>query len=151
MKLSEVQRFVAERIAEHPELSLARYAVGNGIVLDDGDYPQSPGREEALAKMGLVFFVWQIQSLGNISDQMNGTTVHEVSVPVVVEAVRKNAAGVAIEQAVEMCVDAVLGKGGRTPIRLASPSFQNMGLVNGVHRYAINFVVTLSFIPNTQT
>lgn len=150
MKLTRVQSFIAQCLAESPELSAKGLSLKRGIMLEDGLYPENPNRKRALADIGLALIVWEVDSKGSIADQPNGAHVHEISCPVVVERDPKLAqlrTGLSSAETVNLVIQAVLGKGGQRPIRLDSPPFRNLGIVEGVQQFLVNFITTDSITP----
>ena len=56
MNLEDLQPWIESLLKAHPSLASVP------AILDDGTYPKTPGREEALRSKGLCLVVWQIES-----------------------------------------------------------------------------------------
>ena len=79
MNLWEIQPAVKAALVAHPSMA------GVPVLLDDGAYDRTPGREAALKGAGVVMIVWQIASFGIPASARDGVAAHLVYVPVVIE------------------------------------------------------------------
>ena len=153
MKLAKIQSFIGQCLAESPELSAKGISIGRGIFFEDGEYPETPNRRKTLAELGLALIVWDIDSKGSIADQPNGVHVHEIACPVIIErspAIAQKRIGLTSAETIDAVIKSTLGKGGRHPIRLGTPPFRNLGMVEGVQQFLVNFISTDSLTPSKE-
>jgi hypothetical protein len=100
---------VLSRLTAEPE------SAGAPVLADDGTYPKTPLRQEALNSAGLVLIVWQTESEGRLDNTPGGAAVEEIGIAVVIEenaAVCRAAGGLALPagMALRLVRKAVLGK-----------------------------------------
>lgn len=154
MNIEDLQAVVAARISG--VTGTGQVLFGAVVISEDGSYPQTPGREQALAAKGLLLLVWQVESEGLEEDLDDGSFRHSVSIHVVVEenqAVNRAAGGTGITaaKAVRLIMERVSGSGegkpGRTAIGPMDPPFKNFGKVNGVNRWVVSFTKTILTKP----
>lgn len=146
MKLEDIQTTVLAALNASAALSAATK------VLEDGSYPQTPGREQALESPGLLLIVWQPDSEGLRSVDNAGNVIHAASCHVVIEenqAVNRAVGGanIPIQQAVRLVMEAVTGAGNkaaRKQLIPLDPPFKLFGKQNGVNRAAVGFVTELT-------
>lgn len=151
MKASKVQGFIAEQIRQSPELS--EVGLHNAVVVENGTYPKTPNREAALERFGCVILVWRPAPVMSIGESRNGTNVHFVSCPVIIEADParcQQKTGFNYLEIMELVVASTLGKGGgngNNPIVAGDPPWSDFGTVEGVTRTAINFQTKDAWLP----
>ena len=141
MNLEDIQSTAKTLLDAHAPLSSVP------ILTDDGTYPQTPDRENALSTEGLVIIIWQI-SVGEIEDVVSrpGRHSQQVEVVIVVEAnrvVNQSATGanIAPELAVREILSALCGKPVNDPFKPANPPWANFGVIDGVNQWIINLTV----------
>lgn len=150
LKLEEVQPWIQSLVK-------ARSSVANvPIILDDGTYPKTPGREHALGTGGLCLIVWQIESDGLIDETAKGACIETLFLAVVIEEnvkVCRSETGLKIpaEKALRLVREALVGKRPAdepgTVLRCANPPFKNFGNKNGVQRIVALFSLDLQIVP----
>jgi hypothetical protein len=140
MNLWEIQPKLVELLQASPLLQ------GITILADDGTYPKTPQRESAVQKKGLVLIVWSVEGGGVVHASANGFGIESIASPVVIEenvAVNRatGGTGIVLEQAIQYVRSAIIGqfKPGAPydTFRLSSPSFHQLGVVNGTRRAAV--------------
>ena len=146
--LSDIQPFAAELQRNSPDLA------GVPVLEDDGTYPKTPEREEALRTQGLVLIVWQIESDGLVDSSPTGVAAHDIYVPVVIEEnVKANRSetgtGIVVEKALQHVLSALCGKPADCSRRFIAmdPPFKNFGKVNGVNRIVANVSIRAHIKP----
>jgi hypothetical protein len=116
---------------------------GMPILADNGQYPKTPHREDALKTKGIAVIVWQIESSGLVDASPSGNGIEEIAIPIVIEenvvaAQSLSGAQLQAEKALRLVRKALLGK--RPPnthgivLRSDDPPFRNFGLQNGSRR-----------------
>lgn len=150
MNLWEIQPHIVELLQNAPRLDDVP------VLADDGTYPKTPQREEALRTKGLVLIVWQIESDGLIDVSPTGLAIHGIYVPVVIEEnVTANRASTGLKLPAEKALQYVLETvSGRPQSGVPNesfvpmdPPFKNFGRVNGVNRIVINFLHKTVIVP----
>lgn len=150
MNLEELQPWVKALLAAHPALSIV------AVLVDDGSYPKTPGRENALGTSGLCLIVWQIESDGLIDETQKGACIETLSLAIVIEENVKVCRGptglkMPAEKALRLVREALVGKrpDGEpgTVLRCADPPFKNFGNQNGVQRIVALFALDLQIVP----
>lgn len=146
MNLEEIQPWVAQLLIGDPQL------VGVPVLQDDGSYPKTPQREDALNAKGLVLVVWQLECEGTV-DVTNSGGLEEMSLAVIIEentAVnrgRPGGTGIPAMKALRLVRNALWGQfiepNSRRALRPADPSFKNFGTENGVQRIVAMFTMEL--------
>jgi hypothetical protein len=151
MNLEDVQPWIASLLASSPGLA------GVSVIEDDGTYPKTPGREEALSTQGLCLVVWQIESDGLLDDVPKGAAIETLKLVVVVEenaAVCRGSGGVNIraEKALRLARAATVGKRHSSDpgaaLRPGDPPFKNFGTTNGVQRIAMFLALEQPIVPS---
>ena len=158
MNLWDLQPAVKTALESHPELA------GVPVLLDDGSYERTPGREQALKTAGVVLIIWQIASFGIPASAKDGVAAHLVYVPIVIEEnVERNRNGGLNrpwEQLLQYGLEALSGRkglsagsaqAGRFEFQLHDPAWQNLGKVDGVNRVILNVLTTAYVKPLTTT
>ena len=102
------------------------------VLLDDGTYDRTPGRELALKTQGVVMIVWQIASFGIVAQSRDGVAAHLVYIPVVIEEnVERNRNGglnLPWERLLQHGLEALSGaKQNNVEFQLHDPAWQNLG------------------------
>ncbi len=137
MHLEEIQPWAAQILKDHPELA------GVPVLLDDGSYPKTPQREEALNTKGLVLVVWQLESEGLQDSATNGSCIEDLSMAVVIEenaavSRRQGGLGISAMKALRLVRQALVGKyiepNSNRRLLPGDPPFKNFGTENGVQR-----------------
>lgn len=150
MNIEDVQPWVETLLKAHPQVGSVP------ILLDDGTYPKTPGREEALRTGGLCLVVWQIESEGLIDETQKGACVEELAIAVVIEEnvkVSRGGTGLNIpaEKVLRLVREALVGKERTgepgTVLRCADPPFKNFGNQNGVQRIVAMLALDLQIVP----
>ena len=150
MNIEEVQPWIAGLLREYEPLASVT------VLVYDGTYPKTPGREDALRKGGLVLVVWQIESDGLIDDHPKGAAIERLNLAVVIEenvAVCRVAEGrqIPAEKALRLVREAVVGakRSGEpgTVLRSGDPPFHNFGNLNGVQRLVVLLALDLPILP----
>ena len=150
MNVEEVLPWIESLIKAHPRVANV------SVIIDDGTYPKTPGRENALGTMGLCLIVWQIESDGLIDETQKGACVETLSLAVVIEENVKVCRGptgmnIPAEKALRLVREALVGKqpdgDPGTVIRCANPPFRNFGNQNGVQRIVAMFNLDLQIVP----
>lgn len=152
--LDHIQSFVASRLAMHQAFAQAGLSVGSGILIEDGTYPKNAQLERMLNSVGIALVVWQVEALPSDAESPNGTTVFDIFLPVIVEEnPRKNQTGVSAIKAVSEVLKAIVGQPkqslhpGSRPFRTLDQPFQNLGMADGVQRYAVNLTMRHVITP----
>lgn len=149
MNLWEIQAAVKAGLEAHPTLA------GVPVLLDDGTYERTPGREQALKAEGVVMIVWQIASFGIPALATDGVAAHLVYVPVVieenVERNRHGGLGLPWEKLLQCGLEALSGRKGRFEFQMYDPAWQNLGKVDGTNRIVLNLLTTAYVKPLTTT
>ncbi len=149
MNLWDLQPAVKTALESHPELA------GVPVLLDDGTYERTPGRETALKTEGVVLIVWQIASFGIPASAKDGVAAHLVYVPIVIEenVVRNRNGGLnrSWEQLLQYGLESLSGRKGRFEFQLHDPAWQNLGKVDGVNRVVLNVLTTAYVKPLSTT
>ncbi|HNQ89018.1 MAG TPA: hypothetical protein PKM73_10425 [Verrucomicrobiota bacterium] len=149
MNLWEIQAAVKEGLEAHPTLA------GVPVLLDDGTYERTPGREHALKTEGVVLIVWQIASFGIPALANDGVAAHLVYVPIVIEEnVERNRHGglnLPWEKLLQSGLEALSGRKGRFEFQMYDPAWQNLGKVDGTNRVILNLLTTAYVKPLTTT
>lgn len=156
MNLWEIQPWVKGLIQANASLS----AAGVTVLEDDGTYPKTPGKEDALATKGLVIIVWDIMSDGLNDVAQTGFASHDIHVPVVIEEnvkVNRAAGGsqIVATKALQLVLESVSGKRPTMPASRKSPAvilpmdppFNNFGVINGLRKIVVNFGLNTTLIP----
>ena len=146
MNLWEIQPAVKTAIETHPDLT------GVPVLLDDGAYDRTPGREAALKGAGVVLIVWQIASFGIPASARDGVAAHLVYVPVVieenVERNRHGGLGQSWERLLHHGLEALSGRRqSGFEFQLHDPAWQNLGKIDGVNRVVLNVLCTAYVNP----
>lgn len=151
MNLEQVQAYLVQRLQGAAALS------GVPVLTEDGTYPKTPQREDALRTQGLALIVWQIEPGSVVDSSPTGAAVVEVYVPVIVEEnvkVNRAAGGTQIpaEAAVRHVIQAATGRpdprtAGNKAFELMDPWMRNFGCVGGVQRFVVNLVLPLTLTP----
>ncbi len=151
MNIEDVQPWLAGLLADSEDLE------GVTILVDDGTYPKTPGREDALRRSGLVLVVWQVESGGLIDGHPNGAAIESLNLAVVIEenvAVSRGGGGglgISAEKALRLVREALVGakRSGEpgTVLRSDDPPFHNFGNQNGVQRIVVLLALDLSILP----
>lgn len=141
MNLWDIQLAVKAALESHPALA------GVPVLLDDGAYDRTPGREAALKGAGVVIIVWQIASFGIPASAKDGVAAHLVYTPVVieenVERNRHGGLGLPWERLLQHGLEALSGRRqSGTKFQLYDPAWQNLGKVDGVNRVVLNILST---------
>ena len=141
MNLWEIQPAVKTALQTHPDLA------GVPVLLDDGAYDRTPGREVALKGAGVVMIVWQIASFGIPALARDGVAAHLVYVPVVieenVERNRNGGLGRPWERLLHHGLEALSGRRqSGFEFQLHDPAWQNLGKIDGVNRVVLNVLCT---------
>jgi hypothetical protein len=152
VNLSEIQDDAVARLRAEPLLSTAT------VIKDDGSYPATPNREEALQGSGLALVVWDPQPTGDCDYTPDGGGgFYGTNLYVVVEenakrarsAVSDGGANMTGLEAIERVIKAIAGAGGganpMNGFRLSSPPFVDFGSENGVRRWVVQFDVAVPF------
>jgi hypothetical protein len=157
MNLEELQDWLVTRLDDVTDTG--GILEGAVVIKEDGSYPKTPAREEALSSPGLALIVWQVESEGLDEVLADGTFKHVVGIHVVVEenqAVNRgeNGTDIAAEKAVRLVLERVTGGGdgatGRQAIEPMDPPFKNFGKVNGVNRWVVSFAKTFITRPAAE-
>lgn len=117
---------------------------GVPILSDDGTYPQTPLREEALGTEGIVVVIWQITGADNEdSIAARGRHSEVVEIMIAVEenrTINQSATGLnfSAEKGVRLILEALCGFPVETPFFAANPPWANLGTVDGVSQFIIN-------------
>jgi len=147
MNLEDIQPWVIDLLKAHPALA------GVPVLADDGTYPQTPAREDALRTKGLVLIVWQIESEGLIDDSPGGAAVEEITIAIVIEenalvSRAPGGAGIRAEKVLRLVREATIGKrhasAPKVALRAGDPPFKNFGTKDGVQRIVVMLRVTLN-------
>ena len=150
MRIDAVQGWIGGLLRAGPEFP------GGSLLLDDGTYPKTPGREHALSTQGLCLILWQIESDGLVDETDKGACIERLSLPVVIEenvSVCRGPTGIQIpaEKALRLVREALVGKrpDGEPGVvlRCANPPFKNFGNQNGVQRIVALFTLDLPIVP----
>lgn len=146
MNLWSIQTAVKTALETHPSLA------GVPVLLDDGAYDRTPGREAALKSAGVVMIVWQIASFGIPALARDGVAAHLVYVPVVIEEnVERNRNGglnQPWERLLQFGLEALSGRRAEgTQFQLYDPAWQNLGKIDGVNRVVLNVLCTAYVKP----
>lgn len=141
MNLWDIQPTVKAALESHPSLT------GVPVLLDDGAYDRTPGREAALKGAGVVMIVWQIASFGIPASAKDGVAAHLVYTPVVieenVERNRHGGLGLPWERLLQHGLEALSGRRqSGIEFQLYDPAWQNLGKVDGVNRVVLNILCT---------
>lgn len=141
MNLWDIQPAVKAALESHPSLA------GVPVLLDDGAYDRTPGRESALKGAGVVMIVWQIASFGIPASAKDGVAAHLVYTPVVieenVERNRNGGLGLPWERLLQHGLEALSGRRqSGFEFQLYDPAWQNLGKVDGVNRVVLNILST---------
>ena len=141
MNLWEIQPAVKAALVAHPSMA------GVPVLLDDGAYDRTPGREAALKGAGVVMIVWQIASFGIPASAKDGVAAHLVYTPVVieenVERNRHGGLGLPWERLLQHGLEALSGRRqSGIEFQLYDPAWQNLGKVDGVNRVVLNILST---------
>lgn len=141
MNLWDIQPAVKAALESHPSLA------GVPVLLDDGAYDRTPGREAALKGAGVVMIVWQIASFGIPSSARDGVAAHLVYTPVVieenVERNRHGGLGLTWERLLQHGLEALSGRRqSGIEFQIYDPAWQNLGKVDGVNRIVLNILST---------
>lgn len=127
-----------------PSESLAAGA----ILADDGSYPKTPGREEALRSLGLCLIVLELESAGLASTGNSAGAVEQIAVTVVVDYRASVAAdaehGLNHWQALHHTRQALQGKPTTNLVPQQrflpdTPPWENYGKIGGDNRLTANF------------
>lgn len=150
MNLWEIQEAVKTALTIHPDL------VGVPVILDDGAYDRTPGREGALKTAGVVCIVWQVASFGFQAQARDGVAAHLVYVPIVIEEnVERNRSGGVNkpwERLLQRAMEALSGRRqGAFQFHLHDPAWQNLGKIDGVSRVVLNVLCTSYVKPLSTT
>jgi len=146
MNLWEIQPAVKAALVAHPSMA------GVPVLLDDGAYDRTPGREAALKSAGVVMIVWQIASFGIPASARDGVAAHLVYVPVVIEENiernRHGGLGLPWERLLQSSLEALSGhRASGTQFQLYDPAWQNLGKIDGVNRVVLNVLCTAYVKP----
>lgn len=150
MNIEDIQPWIAELLVAHPGLAAAT------VLLDDGTYPKTPGREAALGSQGVCLTVWQIESGGLLDSTQRGSAVEVLNLAIVIEenaAVNRGTGGLQLraEKALRLVREALVGvKRSGEPgavIRCDDPPFKNFGNRNGVQCLVALFLLDLPITP----
>lgn len=150
MNIEDVQPWIADLLAAHEDLKLVP------TLVDDGSYPKTPGREEALRTAGLCLVVWQVESDGLIDETHKGACIESLSLAVVIEENPKvcrveTGPNIRAEKALRLVREALVGKRPTddpgAAIRPDNPPFKNFGNQNGVQRIVAMFLIDLQIVP----
>lgn len=141
MNLWDIQPAVKAALETNPSLA------GVPVLLDDGAYDRTPGREAALKDAGVVMIVWQIASFGITASAKDGVAAHLVYTPVVieenVERNRHGGLGLPWERLLQHGLEALSGRRQSSiEFQLYDPAWQNLGKVDGVNRIVLNILST---------
>ncbi len=141
MNLWDIQPAVKAALESHPSLAEVP------VLLDDGAYDRTPGREAALKGAGVVMIVWQIASFGIPASAKDGVAAHLVYTPVVieenVERNRHGGLGLPWERLLQHGLEALSGRRqSGIEFQLYDPAWQNLGKVDGVNRVVLNILST---------
>jgi len=141
MNLWDIQPAVKAALESHPALA------GVPVLLDDGAYDRTPGREAALKGPGVVMIIWQIASFGIPASAKDGVAAHLVYTPVVieenVERNRNGGLGLPWERLLQHGLEALSGRRqSGIEFQLYDPAWQNLGKVDGVNRVVLNILST---------
>jgi hypothetical protein len=141
MNLWDIQPAVKAALESHTSLA------GVPVLLDDGAYDRTPGREAALKGAGVVMIVWQIASFGIPASAKDGVAAHLVYTPVVieenVERNRNGGLGLSWERLLQHGLEALSGRRQTGfEFQLYDPAWQNLGKVDGVNRVVLNILCT---------
>lgn len=150
MNLWEIQPAVKAALQAHPTL------VNVPVLLDDGTYERTPGRELALRTQGVVLIVWQIASFGISALAKDGVAAHLVYVPIVieenVERNRHGGVGLPWEKLLQCGLEALSGKRqGKLDFEMHDPAWQNLGKIDGTNRVVLNVLTTAYVKPLATT
>ena len=163
MRRHEYQSFIAALLARVPEFHAAgmtvfdpeRPANGSGIAIDEEYLPKVPGREEALASLGLFIVVHTSYLEGEADVAPNGTASEESMIDVsVVENGKLNRSssgtGIPIERAVDLIKEHVTGQPAGSNSKFRVKSSTRYEPENGVMMETVVFqrpYVTRPFVP----
>ena len=141
MNLWDIQPAVKAALESHPSLA------GVPVLLDNGAYDRTPGRDAALKGAGVVMIVWQIASFGIPASAKDGVAAHLVYTPVVieenVERNRNGGLGLPWERLLQHGLEALSGRRqSGIEFQLYDPAWQNLGKVDGVNRVVLNILST---------
>lgn len=128
------------------------------ILMDDGTFGLSPAHEGLLGgSPGCVVTIWQIEgdSLLAITDRKSGECRIKVFLPVVVEenptVNRGNGTDKTSEEMVRLVMEALQGKPtanyNHERFMLDDPPFRNMGKVDGIQRWVVQFTIENDVFP----
>jgi hypothetical protein len=149
MNLEEIQTYVASLLTAAPALA------GVPVQLEDGSYPRTPEREQALATAGLVLTVWEVESGGVADMTPDGTVFHLAVARVVIdenqEVCRNGGVNIRAEKAVRLVMETLTGAdpggAGRHPFLPLDPPFQGFGKIDGVNRWVVSFAKLIETKP----
>jgi hypothetical protein len=148
MNLWDLQSAVKDTLQGHATLGPVP------VLLDDGTYDRTPGRELALKTQGVVMIVWQIASFGIVAQSRDGVAAHLVYIPVVieenVERNRNGGLGLPWERLLQHGLEALSGaKQNNVEFTMHDPAWQNLGKIDGVNRVVLNILATSYVKPAT--
>jgi hypothetical protein len=153
VKLSEIQSEVVSYLTGAAALA------GLTVIADDGTYPKTPQREQAMREKGILMVVWNPQA-DAVTDQVIGAESYgmfSTKVHIVVEenaarsrlSVENGGAGMTGLAVVEEVISAVVGRDGgvneNNGFTLSDPPFTDFGADEGLRRFVVHFDKTVSF------
>lgn len=152
MRLSEIQPRAVAALKAAENLSTAV------ILEDDGTYPDTPLREDAVQSRGIAIVVWDPQPAEGGDQVPDGSGgIYGTHLFVVVEENVKRSRLAATDggaemrgiQAVDRVIEAIKGIGGEVNpnfgAQLASPPYRDFGTQNGLRRWLVQFDVSVPF------
>jgi len=116
------------------------------LISEDGTYPITPFREEALSQEGILILVFQIESAGIIDQTPKGEVAHDILIPILLEentlVNRETHHRSPSEHYLEIILKTLIGAQWENEplsiLRPFDPPFHNFGKQNGVQRYLVN-------------
>ncbi len=167
MNLSELQLYVAERIAAEPSAVANSLAIfnpanpsgPNGIVLDDGSYPNLPGREKAFERKGLCFVVSEVAGESIEDTSKRGGAWLRVGIRVAIEesvAINRSVVGtgISLDEWMDKVWKILLGNPSPSlppeyGIEPSGNAFTKTGTENGVRRAILDFSIRYHIGPTS--
>ena len=170
MNLFELQQWLAGLIASEPSAvthglvvyNPANSAAGTGVVIDDGNYPNLPGREAALSGKGVCFVIAEAEGKSIEDSSRKGSAWMRVGIRVAIEeniTLNRSEAGtrISLDQWIEKIWKQVLGKSPYSTLEQSPPTwglepdgnaFTKLGTEGGTRRCILDFSIRYHIGPN---
>lgn len=162
MKLALIQSSASDALNRIFEV----VQTGVTILLDDGSYPKTDGREEALRDVGLCIIVTEPDAKERLDQARGGLAKIESGFHVVIEEnVKVNRASspfMAATEAAQIVMEGLVGRPAVSapnqpntdapfmPFMLDDPPYSNFGTTNGVRQIVVNFTVQTIIQPRNK-